>query len=281
MLKRTKIRDLTTAWLEEGPPNVEGDVFLFLHGCPDTPFTWKHQLDRFSTSARCIAPFARGIGESEGSRDSKRYSLDAIALDHLEILRESGESRDQSIIVVGHDLGGPQAWNIAHLLGRRLKALITINGPAAYQMAHRAKNLRQLAKSWYAGFFQIPVISDSLIRWKEKDLIRLSHRVGEKALVEENASIVKFLPQYREGFKTLVRIYPAKPAKIEAPVLVLAGSRDPFLELPKADELKPLASQVTIRVLEGGHWIHESMPKKVNQLIEGFLGKIKEKKDEA
>src|SRR5687767_5578947 len=111
MLRTETIRNLKTAWLESGPENSDR-IFLFLHGCPDSPEIWDSQIQHFSKNSLVLAPYLRGVGPSESPRKrggDNRYSLDSIALDHLEILRKYDPNGKRKVVVVGHDIGAPYA----------------------------------------------------------------------------------------------------------------------------------------------------------------------------
>lgn len=269
---KKQIRGLETAWIEVKPEKSNDQpVVFFMHGCPDDPLTWQAQIDHLSEKKYpIIAPWARGVGESAPSRDRHRYGFDAIALDHFEILRTFDPAAKQKVIVVGHDIGGIHAWNFARLLGGRLAGLILINAPELSQMARRLTQFSQVRKSWYIGLFQIPFLPEFLLKQGEH---RLLERAQKTAGMPEksNTSIIPFLAHYREAARAVPEALRQNLPLLTAPVLVLWGNKDPFLEPPTADELNRLASDVTLRVIEGGHWLHSQKPERVNQLIDLFI----------
>ncbi len=61
-------------------------ILYFVHGYPDTAECWDRQFDFFATDFQVVAPFSRGTRPSDRSPDLRRYGLDAVCLDHLEIL---------------------------------------------------------------------------------------------------------------------------------------------------------------------------------------------------
>src|SRR5687768_17405783 len=121
-LVNATIRGLKTAWLSAGSPDKP--IMLLIHGYPDTPESWDFQIAHFQETYQVIAPYARGARPSEKATDLKRYTLDAVSLDLLQILQEVDPEKKRQVVVVGHDIGGPPAWRLAPLLGNRLKALI-------------------------------------------------------------------------------------------------------------------------------------------------------------
>ncbi len=253
LTREKTIRGLKTAWIQCGQEQSERPILFFLHGCPDSPETWEPQITHFEKKFKIIVPFARGLHPSASTKDWRRYTLDAIALDHLEILRSTDPTGEKKIILVGHDLGGPQAWRLAELLKNRLAALILINGPSLKQMASRWNQPKQLLKSWYIAMFQIPIFAEIVLKFWDKK------------------NVAPFLPHYRTAVKTLPKALRSKPSLIQVPTLVLWSNQDPYLDIPSQNEFKELVKNPVIRVLEGHHWIHREDPVHVNRLIENFL----------
>jgi pimeloyl-ACP methyl ester carboxylesterase len=232
-----------------------------IHGFPDDANAWKKQIDYFSATCRVIAPYLRGIGPSEASDDSSRSGPDAVALDLLEILRQADPDAESPVWLMGHDIGAAHAWHLARLLGPRLKGLIVINGASVDQMLARALNPRQLAKSWYIAFFMLPILSEWA--WKKfgATLLRRKTAAGAEAM----------LSHYRQCVLSLASSEARDPAPVQAPVLVMWGNHDAYLEIPSESEMARLAPKCTIRVLKGEHWIHQDDAAHVNQLIKDFM----------
>ena len=265
MIQTKPIRGLSTGWIQQGPADASVPILLFLHGCPDSPEIWNAQIEHFSKDFLVIAPYLRGIGLSQPTDDLRRYGLEAMALDNLEILREVDPTGLRKVFVIGHDIGAIHAWHIASLLKKRLGGLIAMNGPSLYQMAKRVTNLRQLKKSWYIGLFQLPVIPEFLL--KNASLLP-RNRVFNQKIADK---LLPFLGQYRQAVRSIPKILMNPPKAIKSPVLVLWGKNDPFLEVPSAEELRPLASNCTIRVLDAGHWVQTDAAVKINELVSSFL----------
>jgi pimeloyl-ACP methyl ester carboxylesterase len=243
-------------------------VLFFIHGFPDDARVWSNQLAHFSKEYRVIAPHLRGAAGSEPGEDRSRFDLDAVALDHLEILRAAlTESPNTPVVVVGHDIGGPHAWHLARLLGPQLAGLVLINAPDLGQMGRKLSNPRQLLKSWYIGVILMPKIPELVLERLEDSIFRSLPSRTEKPSA--------LLGHYREFFARLRRhpaaILARSITRLDAPVLVLWGAKDPYLLPPTEQEMKRLASRPQIRILEGGHWLQHERHDKVNTLIENFL----------
>lgn len=267
--RSARLRGLNTGWIEQG----SGDDILFLiHGYPDPPLVWEHQIRYFSNRYQVVCPFVRGEGPSEGGH-LFRYGLAAQSLDFLQMLREIDRSQKKSIVLVGHDLGAVHAWNLAPLLGKRLKSLVIFNGCELIQYIRKLKNPRQHFRSWYIYAMQIPLLPEVITSKFPHFVSRLAYRLGglEESKRPETSpeSIQRPLKQYRAFVRDIVNRKTTKP--LEIPVLVVWGENDPFLENITANEFSPLAFNVTFRIVPRGHWHFRENPEETNLILESFF----------
>lgn len=268
-------RGLKTAWLEAGSPR--NDILLLLHGFPDDAHVWDAQIDRFKKRYHVIAPFARGTGPSEPTRDESRYGPDAALLDHLEILRHADPSGKRGVFLVGHDLGTLHAWRLAPLLGGRIKGLVIINGAHPLQIWSRRTNPRQIFKSWYTYVFMVPAVAETILRIFGRPIFKRAY--ASQGMPEEcdpgakrAASRAPFtVKQYRETAKAFGEDYFGDRFRLKAPVLAISSTQDAYLEPATIEELECLAEHPTVRVIEGRHWIQCEQPERVNALLEKFF----------
>ncbi len=275
-VKTADIRGLKSAWIEAGP--VYGDLLIFLHGYPDTPECWEHQIRYFSQSYRVIAPFMRGVGDSAPGDCVRRYGTVPVTLDLLAIINIVDPEHKHRVFCIGHDLGSVYAWNLASSLSDRATGLVIINGLSIGQMLKRWRYPEQLRKSWYIYLMQLPVLPEAVVRLMPSKILKLAHRLGglEESKRPDHAKTKRALRypvnQYRSFFREIPRILANPVTKVRCPVLVLWGSEDAFLMPPRLDELKADAEKVTVRILAGGHWLQRQVPDNVNDLLKRFFG---------
>ena len=89
----------------------EGPSVLLCHGFPEAWHSWRHQLRALAGAGfRAIAPDMRGYGETEAPAAIEDYTLLHLVGDMVGLLEtlEIGQA-----VIVGHDWGGPVAWNAA------------------------------------------------------------------------------------------------------------------------------------------------------------------------
>jgi len=89
------------AYIEAG--ESQNPLVLFVHGFPDTAYTWKSILPQVASAGyHCVAIFQRGYSPSDIPKDGD-YSASRIGMDVLELIAALGHKKAHAI--VGHDWG--------------------------------------------------------------------------------------------------------------------------------------------------------------------------------
>ncbi|HEY9629970.1 MAG TPA: alpha/beta fold hydrolase [Coleofasciculaceae cyanobacterium] len=139
----------------------EGELMLLLHGFPEFWYSWRHQIPEFAQTYKVVAIDLRGYNESDKPADPKAYGMSTLIADVEGVIRGLGYDR---CILVGHDWGGAIAWNFAYAHPEMCDRLIVLNLPHPAKFAAGLRTLRQLLKSWYIFFFQIPALPELCLR---------------------------------------------------------------------------------------------------------------------
>lgn len=268
-------RGLKTAWLSGGVKNAP--IMMFLHGFPDDAKVWQFQWEYFSKKYHLLAPYIRGTKPSEPAAEISRYGLDAVALDHLDILNQEDPKQKKKIILVGHDLGTLHASHLASLLGPRCRELIIINGASLSMVLKRFSNWAQLKKSWYLFFFQLPFLPEWSLRLFGDFLFE--YFKNKNGVPENLSSITKTahqdvlftFQQYRALKNDMLRFWERPFFKLSQPTLFLSALSDIFVEPVTLEEARHFSEKPTVRLIEGKHWLMQEQPQTVNRLIEKFL----------
>jgi pimeloyl-ACP methyl ester carboxylesterase len=258
-----------------------GPLVLLLHGFPETAHAWRHQIAALATRFRVVAPDLRGYGESDKPRGVAAYRGGVLAADILGLVRAFGAERAH---VVGHDWGGGVAWTFAMRYADALDRLAIINCPHPTAMAKALRSdWRQIRRSWYIFAFQIPWLPERLLTRDGARAIRDTLRRSAKSgtFTEEDLDVyarafsapgtaTAALNYYRAAFRDgRVRARP-----IAAPTLLIWGDDDVALgkELTYGME-RFFTDGFRVEHLEStSHWVMEERPRKVNELLLGFLG---------
>jgi len=140
-------------------------LILFLHGFPDSWYSWRHQLTAMADAGYfAVAPDMLGCGETDAPQEIGRYSQDEMAMDIVGIITALGYEK---AIIVGHDLGASLTWQICLLYPEKVKAVIALSIP--YGGRALAKPIHHMKKVFGDKFFYILYFQESGVAEKELD----------------------------------------------------------------------------------------------------------------
>lgn len=265
-------------YVEEG----EGNLALLLHGFPDYSGSWKDQIPALAEAGfRAVAPDLRGYNLSDKPEGVGAYDMDLLIEDVRELIEALGEPRAH---LIGHDWGAIIGWRFAMRYPEFLDRLTIVNVPHPAHVPMRwLLDPVQLFKSWYVFFFQLPHLPEA--RLSDNDFATLKRLYFGQREAFERDEIDGYIEAARRTgnmrgplnyYRALMRTNPLRQRrelrKIELPVLVLWGDKDPALQSSLAEppaDLVPNAE--VIHFPDAGHWVHKEKPDEINQLITGFL----------
>ncbi len=260
----------------DGPPVV------LLHGFPEFWRGWVKQLEPLTAAGyRVIVPDQRGYNLSEAPKDVRHYGLDELTKDIIGILDHFGI---EQTYLVGHDWGAAVAWSVAIQYPERIKRLGILNVPhPAVMMKFIGKSPKQMLKSWYIGFFQIPGLAD----W----LMGLGNFAGAINMLRASGSPSTFsaedLDEYRKAYanaggltgminwyRALMRFRPTMPRdlRLKMPVRILWGKKDVALSHEMAEESLRYCPQGQLTYFENAtHWVQHDEAEAVSLALVEFL----------
>ena len=257
----------------------QGKVMLFLHGFPEFSLGWKKQLLFFAAKGfRVVAPDQRGYNLSSKPKGVKAYRIENLVEDMVGLIQQLSTEK---VILVGHDWGGGVAWELAGQHPELIEKLIVLNMPHLRVMRETLKsNARQMLRSWYTGFFQIPFLPEWMSSWFNFKLMERS-MIGTAL---QNTFTRLEIGQYKSAWRqpgavrAMINWYRAykysRPAfkRIQIPTLILWGTQDKFLLPQMAGKSNMLCAKgKLIYIDDATHWLHHEKAAKVNQLILNFL----------
>lgn len=262
----------------------EGPLVLLLHGFPELWYSWRHQIPALAAAGfRVVAPDMRGYNLSSKPPGVAAYGGDRLALDVAELITALGGGRAH---VAGHDWGAMVAWRFAMNHPDRLDKLAILNVPHPVRFMKALRTLKQLRKSWYVFFFQLPGVPEwGFARDGFAGLKRAlrAGRVRQDRLTREDLAV--YLEAFaRPGALTsAINYYRASarevfgprrpPPVIEAETLVIWGEKDVFLgaELAEPDP-KWVPRARVVRLPEASHWVQCDAAEDVNRLLVEHFG---------
>jgi pimeloyl-ACP methyl ester carboxylesterase len=285
----------------------DGPLVILLHGFPECWYSWRHQIAALAPHFRVVAPDLRGYNESDKPRPVSAYAMPELVADVQGLIEAFGE---RQAVIVGHDWGGGIAWTFAMERPESTRKLVVMNCPhPAIFSQHLRENSRQMARSWYMFFFQIP--------WLPETLLTLGHARGVARAIERSAvnrdaitpedlrvlrdaasrpgamrSAINYYratfrsPEARAGLPGWLRrfLYGDQPLpalrtrledwpKVTAPTLLIWGEVDVALGKELTLGMEPLiTAPFEIKYIPlCGHWVQQEQAQVVNGYLLDFL----------
>lgn len=104
-----------------------GKPIVFVHGWPESWYSWRHQIKYFSERGyKCIAINVRGYGGSYAPAEFEKYTLNQIASDVATVIDKLAGGKT---ILVGHDMGAMIVYRTTIMFPDKVEALIQMSVP--------------------------------------------------------------------------------------------------------------------------------------------------------
>ena len=297
---------MTPRWLDVSTPAVQlralvwgrddGPVALCLHGFPDTAYGWRKLAPALVDAGyRVVAPFMRGYVPSSLPTDGS-YHVGALMDDALHVLQAAGPTgRD---VIIGHDWGAIAGAGLAAMPDSPFDKAVIMSVPmaAAFRPLSQVPNRgrlaaqlpRQLLRSWYITYFQLPGLPDRSASWvvprlwrqwspgypAAEDLRHVDAAIGaaprwRAALGYYRATVRNTRPP--ERYAELHEHWLSAPA---LPTLYLHGRDDGCASADYAhwvQRVLPDGSEVAV-IDDAGHFLQLEQPDAVGRRIVDFVG---------
>lgn len=250
-------------------------VVVLLHGYPDFWYGWRAQLGSLVDAGfRVIVPDLRGTNLSDAPSGSDSYRISTVAADVCELIRSEGR---ESAHVVGHDFGGFVAWNVALRHPSIVDRLGVVNAPhpAAYRDALRSSP-RQLAKSWYVWFYQVPILPEWILGRNDADgMVTVLEKSSSPGTFDDE-TIQRYRAAWRHnGVGPLIHWYRGfrrseRPPRntVVQPTLVCWGEDDVGLVPSLATESVDYCETGQLRLFpDASHWVHHEREEVTEALL--------------
>jgi len=149
--------------------------------------------------------------------------------------------------------------------------------------------LKQLKKSWYLLFFQLPYLPENHMKRNNAEILTKMYR--GTSVHKENFSdpvidvyknnalkpgaMTAMINWYRAAFRAGLKSLFAKSKpikKIEIPTLVIWGERDIAMDNELTFGMEKHVQDLTLRyIADSSHWAHQDTPASVNEIVEAWL----------
>lgn len=287
--------DVRLHYVSQGPE--DGELMILLHGFPEFWYSWRHQIPVMAEAGyRVVAPDMRGYNESDKPKGVKRYAIERLTADVMALIRHFGR---ESAVIVAHDWGGGVAWQFALQYPDATDRLIVMNAPHPAAFARelgtgKRPNLRQLRRSWYMFFFQIPWLPEFVLlrnparfiesafrgRAIRKDAFSDDDIAAYTEAVSKPGALSAGINYYRAALRgTLLNPF-SKPPPLEeliirVPTLLIWGEQDHALGIELTQDLDAYfeAPFEIHYVPDTSHWVQQEQPEDCCDATLDFLAR--------
>ncbi|MCC7233022.1 MAG: alpha/beta fold hydrolase [Bacteroidia bacterium] len=244
----------------------EGKPLVILHGLFGLGDNWKTQANLFSQEGYAVYSVdLRNHGRSPHS-DEMSYELMAEDLN-----RFANINRLESIVMIGHSMGGKSAMFFARKYPQKLSRLIVVDiAPRYYSPHHQSviaamdavdlksihsrRDAEQILRQGLTDEATIQFLLKNLY-WKSDE--SLSWRFNLPVLEREIESLGSALPP---------------DSHIAVPTLFIRGSRSGYLSTEDEPGIRKIFTDVRfVTVPDAGHWVHAENPKGFYAAVNRFI----------
>jgi len=286
-----QVGDVRLHYAEAGAAG--GPLVLLLHGFPEFWHSWRHQLAALGEHFHVVAPDMRGYNLSDKPARVEDYRLSRLVDDVTGLVRHFGERR---AAVVGHDWGAAVAWAVSKAHPEYVSRLAVLQVPPFRAWVDNF-SLRQLARSWYMLFFQLPRLPEWWIG--ANDFARLATMLKSTArrgtFTDADVELYKEALKRRDaaGDTTALtaginyyraNLFPAFAERtggssgasrtvVRVPTLFIYGERDAFVVPETVRDVRSYvdAPYREMRLARAGHWVQQEYPNEVSAALLSFL----------
>jgi epoxide hydrolase 4 len=265
---------------------------LCLHGFPESSFSWRYQMPLLERLGYLVwAPDLRGYGGTSRPLGVQSYSLEHLEADVAALIEASGA---EEVLLIGHDWGAAIAWNYAMFGRLPISRLVIMNVPHPALFAEGIRTFRQMRKSWYMFYFQLPRIPEwtlsrghcAAIGRAFRDMAVDKSRFPDEVLrvYRDNAAqpgaLTAMINYYRAVMRRRREPGPGSGPgdshrhirTISVPTLMLWGEVDAALGKELTYGTEHYVSNLTLRYLPNvSHWVQQEAPETVNTMMEAWL----------
>ncbi len=270
------------------------NLVILLHGFPEFWYSWRHQLVALAGAHHVVAPDLRGYNLSDKPPRTDDYRMEVLVADVVGLIDHFGASQ---AAIVGHDWGAGVAWAVAEKHPDRVSKLAVLQVPPA--AAWRANmTLRQLLRSWYMLFFQLPRMPEWAIRRKNFAAVEkmFKESVARKgtfsdadielykealrrpgaltaAVAYYRANARRLSPRARKSKKPDRTNRPKGDWRIRVPTLFIFAEQDQAIISATVRGIERFidAPYEELRIPDSGHWVQNEAAREVNEALARFL----------
>jgi pimeloyl-ACP methyl ester carboxylesterase len=265
----------TLSVLTAGP--TDGKMILLLHGFPESAESLTEQINYLADQGYfVVAPDQRGYNESSAPDSVKDYKLDVLALDMLLLVKNF---RNEKVFIVAHDWGAIVGWYLISFFPETFEKAVLASAPhwdvfRKYLLSHP----KQILKSWYIFFIQIPVLPEILFSLNSYSVLssmlkRYGYPESKLGILQNSWRERKKLPFMLNWYRAMKYLKVKLPKeKIQVPTQIVCGDEDPFCMSEMAAMSRDYCQTSEVTIMKGvGHWPQHQNMNEFNSIIKDYF----------
>lgn len=276
---------LELAVTEAGP--VDAPTVVLLHGYPDSQLVWRPVAELLARRYHVVTYDVRGAGASDAPARPEGYALKHLVADLGRVI--DAVSPGRPVHLVGHDWGSVQAWEAVTepAFAAKLKSFTSFSGPCLDHVGLWLRQrrglrpsalrplLRQAARSWYIGAFQLPLLAPWAWRAGLDRLLPRLQQLTEGVTPDparersRRADGVRGIELYRVNVPPRFASPRARHATV--PVQVVCPRGDAYVTPALTEGLHQCVKELYRREVEGGHWLLLTAPERVAGYVQELV----------
>ncbi len=294
--KTWKWKNWDISWSLSKDSNSKNNInILLIHGFGASKRHWRHNQEFLGKFFNCYAIDLLGFGESSQpsaqlnyepyKENSIKYSFDLWS---NQISKFCSEIIKSPVFLVGNSIGGVIALKAAESLKNDCEGLILIDCAQRTMDDKRLKKndiLMNLLRPVLKTVVRQRIISNTLFARAAnpkviKKILEQAYPSGKN--IDEELIEILYKPSKRknskESFRGFINLFDDYLAtdlfeKIDVPIQLIWGEKDPWESLNEAKEWKKKYSNIKrLDIIKGaGHCPHDEEPEETNKLILKFL----------
>eukprot|EP00873_Tetraselmis_striata_P036609 jgi/Tetstr1/456873/TSEL_043545.t1 len=267
-----------------------GPPIVLVHGFGASAYHWRYNIPELAKSHRVYAPCLLGFGWSE--KAVVDYTEGRVWVEQLRQFILQVVGGEEAVVLVGNSLGGFASLATAGSHPELVRGLVLLNAAGNFDEAEPVE-VAPITESATGPALKSAVFLQGFVEWLKRALIGASFQLSKQplrikqvlnmvyvneesiddALVDSiaapaddaNAAEVfyRVISQAGTSGVTMNTLF----SRIKAPVLLLWGSKDPWVVPARADRMQELYPADRIDLAEAGHCPHDDLPQEVNAAI--------------
>lgn len=274
----TSLRDVNDITLHVVSAGDKDDqLVVFLHGFPEFWYQWHNYIGPFAEAGyRVLVPDQRGYNQSDKPDGIRPYRLTELSGDIIDLIESEGRNGAH---IIGHDWGAVVAWDLAlrHPDSVNRLGIVNVPHPIVFQQT-LTSNLRQLRKSWYIFFFQLPRLPEWYVRRNDFAFLVTAMQGGARPDAFSEGDFEPYRRAWsRPGaltgminwYRALFRHSEDPPReRVETPTLIIWGENDQALVPEMAPKSAKYCDESRLETFaDATHWITHEYPERVSNLL--------------